>query len=166
MASLSHLKPGERGRIQVTVDVAGKRGPISKAVQVYSNDAKQPVVTLTVAMQVKDAVHQNLGYQKISSPARIFDAKCRSCHADQGRGKLGFDLFRADCLMCHSAGSGPLSMTQMKRRPASFLRRIIREGSDDLDGASQQAMPGFAWNNGGSLTDAEIESLVSSIRNP
>lgn len=61
MASLSRLKPGERGRIKVTVDVAGKRGPITKAVQVYSNDPKQPVVTLTVTMQVKDAIRQNPG---------------------------------------------------------------------------------------------------------
>jgi hypothetical protein len=53
MASLSRLKPGEKGRIQVTVDAAGKRGPVAKTVQVYSNDPKQPVVTLQITMQVR-----------------------------------------------------------------------------------------------------------------
>lgn len=57
MASVSRLKPGEKGRIQVTVDPAGKRGLVTKTAQVYSNDPKQPVVTLQVTMQVRDAGH-------------------------------------------------------------------------------------------------------------
>lgn len=155
MASLSRLEPGETGRIQVTVDVAGKRGPITKTVQVFSNDPKQRVVNLVVTMQVKDDVHLRKDAVK-----NIFDAACRSCHVDQGRGKTGFELFRADCFMCHNAGSSSQNITQMSRKPEDYLRRIIGEG------VANSTMPGFSLKNGGPLTDAEIESLVRSIRNP
>lgn len=155
MASLSRLKPGEKGRVQVTVDPSGKRGPVSKSVQVYSNDPRQPVVTLQVTMQVRDAIHL-----RKDAAANIFDAACRSCHVDQGRGKTGFDLFRADCFMCHNAGTSAQNITQMSRRPESYLRRAIR------DGVVNTTMPGFAQKNGGPLSDAEIDSLVRSIKNP
>ncbi|MBA4374133.1 MAG: hypothetical protein C0402_14885 [Thermodesulfovibrio sp.] len=155
MASLSRLKPGEKGRIQVTVDAAGKRGPIVKTVQVYSNDPKLPVVSLQVSMQVRDSVHLKKG-----ASAGIFDEACRSCHVDQGRGKTGFELFRADCFMCHNAGTSAQNITQMSKRPESFLRRVIR------DGVANSTMPGFSQANGGPLTEAEIDSLVKSIRNP
>lgn len=155
MASLSRLKPGEKGSIQVTVDVAGKRGSVTKTVQVYSNDPRMPMVTLQVTMLVRDAVH----FRK-DSAANIFDEACRRCHVDQGRGKTGFDLFRADCFMCHNAGTSAQNITQMSKRPESYLRRVIR------DGVVNTTMPGFGQKNGGPFSDAEIDSLVRSIRNP
>lgn len=155
MASLSRLKPGEMGRIQVTVDASGKQGPVTKTVQVYSNDPKKRVVTLMVTMLVKDAVHL-----RKNAASNIFDAACRSCHVDQGRGKTGFDLFRADCFMCHNAGTSAQNITQMSRRPEDYLRSVIR------DGVANTMMPGFAQKNGGPLSDAEIDSLVRSIKNP
>lgn len=139
----------------MSVDPAGKSGSVIKSVQVYSNDPKQPVVTLQVSMQIRDSVHL-----KKTATAGIFDAACRSCHVDQGRGKTGFELFRADCFMCHNAGTSAPNITQMSKRPEAYLRRMIR------DGVVNTSMPGFAQANGGPLTEAEIDSLVKSIRNP
>lgn len=155
MASLSHLKPGEKGKIHVTVDAAGKRGPISKTVQVFSNDPKQPVTTLTLTMLVRDALHI-----KPQAAAKIFEQPCSSCHVEQGRGKTGFELFRADCFMCHNAGTAGLSISLMSKKPEGYLRDVIR------DGVENTPMPGWARGKGGPLTDAEIESLVKTIKKP
>jgi len=155
MASSSRLKPGEKGKIHVVVDPAGKRGIISKTIKVFSNDPKQPVVTLSVTMEIKDAVHMN----KFSA-AKIFEEACRSCHVEQGRGKTGFDLFRADCFMCHNAGKNAPTITAMSKRPANYIRKKIR------DGVEETSMPGWASDNGGPLTDDEIESLVRTISKP
>jgi len=46
MASSSHLKPGERGKIVAKIYSNGVIGGINKTVEVFSNDSKRPVVTL------------------------------------------------------------------------------------------------------------------------
>lgn len=52
MASSSRLKPGESGRIRVTVDLRGKTGNLMKTVHVYTNDPGKPVVNLSVMAKV------------------------------------------------------------------------------------------------------------------
>jgi len=54
MASSSRLKPGEKGKITAKVDIKGRRGIISKSVQVFSNDPKRPVVTLFLKAMIKE----------------------------------------------------------------------------------------------------------------
>lgn len=48
MASSSHIKPGDSGKITARIDTKGRIGPVSKSIQVYSNDPKRPVVSLTL----------------------------------------------------------------------------------------------------------------------
>ncbi|MHB8883135.1 MAG: c-type cytochrome [Thermodesulfovibrionales bacterium] len=154
MASSSRLKPGDKGRVSMSVDLAGKKGLITKTAQVVTNDPVSPVVTLTVSMQVKDDLHAR------PQPAdKIFEADCRTCHVEQGRGKKGLELFMADCFMCHNAGKSP-SITQMSRKPEIYLLGAIRDGLDNT------TMPGWTTRTGGPLSDAEIDSLVKAIRNP
>ncbi|MBI5101187.1 MAG: c-type cytochrome [Nitrospirae bacterium] len=154
MASSSRLKPGETGKVSLSVDPAGKKGPISKTAQVVSNDPVRPVITLTVTMNVKDDLHMGQ-----LNAGQIFKEGCGSCHVEQGRGKKGFDLFRADCFMCHNAGRSS-SITQMSRKPERELFKAIR------DGVENSMMPGWALEKGGPLNDSEIESLVRIIRDP
>lgn len=154
MASSSRLKPGETGKISISVDTTGKKGPITKTVQVVTNDPVRPNMTLTVSMTVKDHMHMGR-----SGAEKIFEGSCRSCHVDQGRGRRGFELFRADCFMCHNAGRGS-TITEMSRKPEAVLFKAIRNGVD------RTAMPGWSISSGGPLTDAEIESLVKTIKNP
>lgn len=54
MASSGRLKPQERGKISVSVDVRGKSGNLTKTVQVYTNDPNKAVTTLSVKMFVKN----------------------------------------------------------------------------------------------------------------
>jgi hypothetical protein len=87
----------------------------------------------------------------------IFSEKCRDCHIDQGRGKLGWDLFKADCFMCHNAGRNS-SLTGMSKKPKDYLLRVIKQGIDNT------MMPGWAANANGPLDDTEIESLIDLIK--
>ncbi len=53
MASSSHLKPGEEGKIVATVDTIGRLGYISKTVKVYTNDPKKLSITLFLRALIK-----------------------------------------------------------------------------------------------------------------
>jgi Protein of unknown function (DUF1573) len=48
MASSSHINPGDTGKITAKIDTKGRIGPVSKSIQVFSNDPKRSVVTLTL----------------------------------------------------------------------------------------------------------------------
>ena len=151
--SSSRLKPGEKGKINVSVDIRGRTGYISKTIQVYANDPKNPVTKLALQMYIKDRLHLNQ-YKAME----IFSEKCRDCHVDQGKGKMGWELFKADCFMCHNAGKN-VSLTGMSKKPREYLLRIIREGVENT------VMPGWATKADGPLDEAEIKSLIDLIKN-
>jgi len=54
VASSSHLKPGEKGKIITKVDIRGRVGPLFKSVKVFSNDPKRHVVTLSLKAMIKE----------------------------------------------------------------------------------------------------------------
>jgi hypothetical protein len=53
MASSSHLKPGDKGKISAKVDIRGRSNELSKSIQVFSNDPKRPVVNLYLKAIIK-----------------------------------------------------------------------------------------------------------------
>jgi Protein of unknown function (DUF1573) len=53
MASSGRLKPGETGKISVTVNLVGKSGSLTKTVHVYTNDPASPVTNLSVRVNVR-----------------------------------------------------------------------------------------------------------------
>ncbi len=152
VASSNEIKPGQKASISVAVDMRGKKGFFSKTVEVYTNDPVTPVTTLSVKIHVKDQIH--LGqYNAIE----IFTEKCSGCHVDNGKGKSGWDLFKADCFMCHNAGKNT-SLSTMSKKPRAELLKSIREGVNNT------LMPGFDLKNGGPLNETEIESLIDLIK--
>ncbi len=54
MASSSHVAPGEKGYITIKVSTAGRRGVITENVEVTSNDALRPQITLTIRALITD----------------------------------------------------------------------------------------------------------------
>ncbi len=152
VATPNRLKPGEKGSIRVAVDLHGKRGVYSKTIEVYTNDPTTPVTTLSVKVSIWDRIP--MGHYKA---AEIFAENCRTCHVDQGKGKKGWELFKADCFMCHTAGRD-ISFSEMSRKPAREVRKAIKEGIPNT------LMPGFDLGSGGPLNDAEIRSLVELIK--
>jgi hypothetical protein len=53
VASSSHLKPGEEGKIVANIDIKGKVGFISKSVKVFTNDPRKPAVNLVLKALIK-----------------------------------------------------------------------------------------------------------------
>lgn len=153
MASSDHLKPGEKGKISITVNLAGKRGEVIKRIRVHTNDPLKPLTILTVKMLVKDRLHLNK-----YKAGEIFSKKCRTCHVERGKGKSGFELFRADCGMCHNGRGTAPSIVEMRKKPAKYITEAIREGVDNT------SMPGFSVKNNGPLNDPQIESLIRLIK--
>jgi mono/diheme cytochrome c family protein len=151
VVSSSRLKPGEEGSIRVIVDLRGKQGIYSKTMDVYTNDPVTPVTTLSVRISVKDRVHLNQ-----YKATQIFAGNCRTCHVDEGTGKTGWELFKADCFMCHNAGRNTCLST-MSKRPGEEVLKSIKEGVPNT------IMPGFDSRNGGPLDDAQIKSLIDLI---
>jgi len=151
-ASSNEIKPGEKGSIRVVFDMRGKKGFFVKAIDVYTNDPITPVTTLSLKISVKDQMHMDQ-----YKATEIFAGQCRECHVDQGKGKNGWDLFKADCFMCHNAGKNT-SLSTMSKKPRAELLKSIREGVDNT------LMPGFDLRNGGPLNDTEIKSLIDLIK--
>jgi len=56
VVSSNHLKPGEKGRITVKVDTAGRSGILVKTAGVLSNDPQKPKVTLTLKANIQEPV--------------------------------------------------------------------------------------------------------------
>ncbi len=117
--------------------------------QVHTNDPKKPAITLSVSMDIKDLMHT-----KKFEAAEIFSEQCSPCHVEKGRGKKGFELFAADCLMCHNAGKSALPLAVMRKKPRAEINAAIRNGIKNT------AMPGWSAKKGGPLTDDEINSLI------
>ena len=103
VASSKVFKPGEKGSIRVVIDMRGKKGFFYKTVDVYTNDPITPVTTLSLKIYLKDQMHMGQ-----YNATEIFTEKCSGCHVEQGKGKNGWDLFKADCFMCHNAGKNYL----------------------------------------------------------
>ena len=152
VASSNEIKPGEKGSISVVIDMRGKKGFFVKTVDVYTNDPITPVTTLSLKISVKDQIH--LGQYNATE---IFTEKCSGCHVDNGKGKNGWDLFKADCFMCHNAGKNT-SLSTMSKKPRVEMLKSIKEGVDNT------LMPGFDLRNGGPLNDTEIKSLIDLIK--
>ena len=56
MASSSHLKPGEQGRIVAKVATAYRSGTLRKSIDVFTNDPKRPRVILALKVRIKEPV--------------------------------------------------------------------------------------------------------------
>jgi hypothetical protein len=50
--SSDHLEPGAVGHIKASVDTAGRSGPLLKHISIYSNDRTNPVLSLSIALDV------------------------------------------------------------------------------------------------------------------
>jgi hypothetical protein len=151
-ASSRLLKPGEKGSITAIIDMRGRKGIFFKKIEVYTNDPITPVTTLSVKVTAKDRIH--MAQYKATA---IFSEECKGCHVERGRGKKGWELFKADCFMCHNAGKNT-SLSTMSRKPAKDMLKAIREGVENT------LMPGFDISYGGPLDDNDIKSLMDLIK--
>ena len=152
------IASGDTASLKVTLDPKGKGvGEIEKTVWITSNSRTNPHDSLTIAANIA-AVHAAV----MMTVKNIFAGDCRKCHVVKGEGKLGVDLFNADCLMCH---------TTSPKAHAPHFGKLMGLSVDDsalyrmiADGKPGTNMPAYAKAHGGPLSDEQIASLVAMLR--
>ncbi len=55
MASSSHLKPGEKGRLTAGLDTANRKGALVKTLEVFSNDPERQRVILILRADIEES---------------------------------------------------------------------------------------------------------------
>lgn len=186
------IEPGKTGDLEVIMDTTLKQGFVKKSIDISSNDPKKPKTQIFLSAFVQpsanklkereketqqnnqgDMVDGPMGFTPVnphlglstSGKVKIFAGKCAACHVTPGVGKVGRDLFLADCAMCHGmkaeGGMGPGLLSINYNDPAvlAYIQKTIRYGS-----ASNLSMPGFAKEVGGPLTNHEIDTIVSYLK--
>lgn len=159
------IAPGETVDLEVVMDTSMKQGNISKPITITSNDPLHRQSVILLKAQVRSP-HAELGTGE-ERVAKIFTGRCAACHVEKGKGKIGEDLFLADCSMCHGfrargvPGVAPalVPFDYHQKDFASAMRKIIAYGSK-----SHRSMPGYLKSSGGPLSDSEIDSLVEYLR--
>jgi cytochrome c553 len=152
------IASGDTARLKVTLDPKGKGiGEIEKTIWITSNSRTNPYDSLTISAQIQ-AVHA----KAMMTVKNIFAGDCRKCHVIKGEGKLGVDLFNADCLMCHTTSpkshAPHLGKLMGLDVHDSTLYRMIAEGKPSTN------MPAYATAHGGPLSEEQIASLVTMLR--
>ena len=156
----NELKPGETTNLDVAVDTAMKQDKVTKTVFVSSDDPTRPVLPIDLSMDVEN-VHT--GMSDLTGTKIFTDQHCSSCHVDQGVGLYGKDLFEADCAMCHGIAAkgavGPALRGPYSNKVfAAHIKDVISHGSK-----THRSMPGFLGDNGGPLSEKQIESIVKYL---
>jgi mono/diheme cytochrome c family protein len=160
------IAPGETVDLEVVMDTSMKQGNVSKPITIRSNDPMKRVLTIHVKAQVRGP-HADLVSSGEQRTAKIFTGRCAACHVEKGVGKIGEELFMADCSMCHGARAKGIPGVAPALTPfdyhqkdfAAHMRKIIAFGSK-----AHRSMPGYLKTAGGPLSDSEIDSLVEYLK--
>jgi mono/diheme cytochrome c family protein len=152
------LAAGASGDVGATIDLRGKEGVLEKALFVASNQGPQTLV-LRVKVPQMDAESRKRN-QELAAANRqaVFQNDCAVCHATPAVGKMDGELFGVACAICHisshRATMVPDLLVAHEHRDEAWWTKWITDGKEG------SLMPGFARKNGGTLTDAQIQSLA------
>jgi mono/diheme cytochrome c family protein len=168
------LQPGSNVLINVTMDLRGKAGAVSKTVHVDTSVGSTPLVVLVnipppAATAAAGDPHgakamgnraQNI-QNALADRQAIFKGDCASCHVQKGVGKFGQELYAASCGICHDAEHRAAMVPDLKvprsERDLAFWQKWIMEGKPGT------LMPAFAQAHGGPLTQEQIDSLTTYL---
>lgn len=167
------LAPGTNGPIGVSVNLAGKRGKITKSITV---DTSSGVKSLLVSVNIPDPTNAVPAVAKASAvdPDRqrnmllamadrqvVFKNDCAKCHADTGHGKMGKELYDAVCGICHDSPHRATTVPDLRalKHPtnAEHWKTWITSGRVGT------MMPAFSQKEAGPLNDEQIKSLVDYL---
>lgn len=157
------LSPGESGEIKVKMDVRGKSGQVTKTISLSSSHGIK-ILAATARVPFPDLMtttpEERQRNQLIARANRqaVFRGDCARCHAAPANGKMGAELYKATCAVCHDAEHRASMVPDLRNppRPANrdYWAQIIMFGKPDT------LMPAHAKANGGILDDEQIFSLV------
>ena len=163
-----HLAPGTNGELKVTMNLAGKLGRVTKEVTVNSSAGTKvlrvhvtiPAAPAAVTENARGDRAANMEAAKANRQA-IFQGACLSCHVTKGVGKLGKELFVADCAICHDtphrAAMVPDLRAPKSPRDQAYWANWITSGR------AGSMMPAFGEKEGGPLSQVQINSLVTYL---
>lgn len=154
------LKPGESGKIDASVNLAGKSGTLVKTLTVNSTAGTK---MLQIRVVVPDASAARDGNIQMAMADRqaVFKDNCATCHVTPTVGKTGEPLYKAACGICHEAEHRATMVADLHnlKHPTDrdFWRVWIANGKPG------SLMPAFAKSQGGPLTDEQINSLADYL---
>lgn len=163
-----HLAAGTNGQIKVAMNLAGKMGHVTKQVNVSSSAGN---LALSVNVDISPAAppaaenargdrNANMEMAKNDRQA-VFKGDCAKCHVEKGVGKLGHELFAADCAICHDTPHRASMVPDLRApkgpRDYNYWMSWISHGRVG------SMMPGFAASEGGPLSKEQIDSLVAYL---
>lgn len=173
------LGAGSNVAINVNMNLAGKMGLVTKSLGVESSagfkslllrvDVPQPASPATTAPVVAQpgATENRMGDRAkniqiaLNDRQAVFKGDCRSCHVDKGIGKVGKELYDADCGICHDdvhrAAMVPDLKVPRSKRDLEFWRTWIAEGK------AGTMMPAFLQKHGGPLSQQEVDALAAYL---
>ncbi len=166
VASISSETIPPKGEIEVKVEVntLGKKGLFFKKIDFFYMADNMPYMTRAV---IKFTLAPPLpGHEKKDGKqlqATIFGDKCKSCHAESGKGKKGAPLYVAVCSQCHgkmAQGKTACPLGDLSYRKEYTLQEIKERISK---GDIEKGMPAFAKKEGGPLSVEQIDSIVHYI---
>ena len=169
-----HVPPGTNSPLEVSIDLRGKSGVISKAVTVDSTAGiKSLIVKVNIPGGTPQTGLQIPGHTMMNDVDRLKnmqlalgdrqvvfkDAKCATCHADPAKTLAGGpQLYTAVCGICHDsvqrAALVPDLKTLKHETDLDYWKHWIANGK----GGSM--MPAFGKADGGPLTEQQIAALA------
>ena len=79
------IAPGSRGKVVVTLDSKGLRGPVAKSIQVYTNDSRNPQLELVVKANIRAYIEAEPGYARfLTVLGQGADPAPQLIYADEG----------------------------------------------------------------------------------
>jgi len=170
------VPPAGGGPIDVTVNLAGKSGTITKAVTVESSagtksllvkvniDGGQPLAGQSPATQstMNDAERLKNMQLALGDRQVLFkNQDCAKCHAEKGLTGMtdGRQIYNSACGVCHEshirASMVPDLKTLTHPTDAEYWRNWINYGR------AGSMMPAFAQVEGGPLSESQVNALVN-----
>lgn len=170
------VSPGQGGPIEVSVNLAGKGGTITKSVTVETTaGVKQLLVTVNIAggqptvAAAGGAPHPTMGDAErlknmqlaLADRQVLFkNQECAKCHAEPAKDHMdGAQLYAAVCSTCHDSPIRAAMVPDLRavKHPtdADYWRNWITYGR------AGSMMPAFAQAEGGPLSEAQIGALVN-----
>ena len=170
-----HIPPGTNSPIEVSLDLRGKAGVISKAVTV---DSTAGIKSLIIKVNIPGAAATQTGLQIPGHPMMndvdrlknmqaaladrqvVFkDAKCATCHADPAKTLAGGpQLYTAVCGICHDSVQRAALVPDLKapkhETDIDYWKQWITYGK------AGSMMPAFGKADGGPLSEQQIAALA------
>ena len=159
------LAAGTNGEMEVTVDLRGKSGILTKLISVDTSFGMQALtVKVTVPQQVAvNPLMDRSKNQQLAAADRqaVFRGDCANCHVQPALGRTGQPLYQAACGICHDSERRATMVPDLNHlnhpTDSDYWRKWI------VSGKPGTLMPAFAQAEGGPLTEAQINSLVEYL---